>query len=112
MEIKLLFFGGRGTASGKIYLNIGKQGKHFTWHNNYHVGKSIVDIKSEEIRELVKKYSKRKHGQREYVNFGKIIGKWFNLNDGKYYDTTRGTIHWSNDGGYHIVPAPPAGWND
>lgn len=39
------------------------------------------------------------------------IYMWFNLKDGKYYDTTRGTIHWAKDGGYHIVPAPPVNWN-
>lgn len=111
MEIKLQLFGGRGAGSEKKYLNIGRQGKHYPWHNNYIEGKSIVNIRLEKIRELVKKYSKRKHAQREYVDFEEIIGKWFNLKDGKYYDTTRGTIHWAKDGGYHIVPAPPVDWN-
>ena len=111
IKIKVQLFGGRGVGSGKIYLDIGKQGKHFTWHNNYREGKSIVTIRPERIRDLVKKYTNKKHGQREYIDFEEPIGKWYNINDGKYYDTTRGTLHWAKDGGYHIVPAPPVGWN-
>lgn len=33
------------------------------------------------------------------------------VHEGSYYETTRGKIHWGKDGGYHVVPAPPNGWD-
>lgn len=107
MKFIAQLFGGRGSGSGKIYLNFGKQGKHWKWHNNFQQGKSILNIDPKKLQELVKLHANKHHGQREIVDFGEIIGQWLNPNDGKFYDTTRGTIHWSKDGGYHVVPAKP-----
>lgn len=109
MRILLQLFGGRGSGSRKIYLNYGRQGKHWEWHNNYKQGKSKVTVDPEKLQELVSKFKGRKHGQREVVDFGEIIGQWFH--EGSYYETTRGKIHWGKDGGYHVVPAPPNGWD-
>ncbi len=110
MRFLLQLFGGRGAGSGKIYLNYGRQGKHWEWHNNYQQGKSKITIDPNHLQELVNKFKGEKHGQREIIDFGEIIGQWFRERDGKYYDTTRGTIHWGKDGGYHVVPAPPIDW--
>ncbi len=107
MKFLLQLFGGRGAGSHKYYLNYGKQGKHWQWHNNFQEGKSILTLNPERLQELVNSNKGRVHGQREIVDFGEVIGQWLNPNDGKYYDTTRGTIHWSKDGGYHVVPAKP-----
>lgn len=41
------------------------------------------------------------------VDYGKNIGKFYDIRTGKYYDTTRATIHYDNKGNAHIVPAKP-----
>lgn len=110
MRINLQLFGGRGTSSSKIYLHRGKQGKHWEWHNNFMKGKSIVTLTPEQIEKLVKKYKGDTHNQREEIDFGVLIGKWYNSHDKQFYETTRGKIHWGKDGGYHVVPAPPNNW--
>lgn len=108
MMFLLQLFGGRGSGSSRRFLHRGKQGKHWPWHNNFQDNKSIVDIDPETIEQLVEEFAENNHGQRETIDFGRIIGQWLNPRDGQYYDTTRGTIHWAEDGSYHIVPAPPS----
>ncbi len=109
MKINIQLFGGRGTGSRKYYLHYGQQGKHWKWHNNYQEGKSPVAVSPQRLRDLVQKYkgSGERRGVREIVDFKEVIGKWFNSENGKWEDTTWGTIHWKNDGGYHVVPARP-----
>jgi len=45
--------------------------------------------------------------KREVVDFGRVIGKFYDENTGQYYDTTRATIHYDEAGCAHIVPARP-----
>ena len=47
---------------------------------------------------------------KETVDFGKIIGKYCDTKTGKYYETTRGIIHYDDKGNAHIVPARPKGF--
>ncbi|MDM5299475.1 T7SS effector LXG polymorphic toxin [Bacillus pumilus] len=47
-----------------------------------------------------------KNGNRERVNFGQVIGKYYNQKTEKYEATTNGIIHYSKDGA-HIVPSRP-----
>lgn len=111
MKFLAQLFGGRGAGSGRNYLHFGRQGKHWEWHNNFQKSKSKITIDPNKLQDLVNKYGGGKnHGHREFVDFGEIIGQWLNPKDGNYYDTTRGTIHWGEDGGYHVVPAPPSDW--
>lgn len=42
---------------------------------------------------------------RESVDLGKIIGKYCEPETGKYYNTTKGIIHYDSKGNAHIVPA-------
>ena len=93
-------------------IHTGKQGKHIVGHNNYKKGKSILNVSTETAQKLVNKYSGtgRKIGaSRERVNFKKVIGKYVDPKTGKAYDTTVGTIHYSNSG-THIVPEKPINW--
>lgn len=108
MKILIQLFGGRGRGSQKIYLHYGKQGKHWEWHNNFDKNRSRISISPEKLKQLVQKFSSTNHGQREVIDFGEIIGQW--AHEGQLYDTTNGIIHWSLDGGYHVVPAPPNWW--
>lgn len=97
-------------VSKKIHL--GKQGKHIVGHNNYTKGKSILNISTEKAQKLVNEYSgtgKKIGANRERVNFKSVIGKYVDPKTGKAYDTTVGTIHYSNSG-THIVPEKPINW--
>lgn len=90
-------------------IHLGKQGKHIVGHNNYTKGKSILSISTEKAQRLVNKYSgtgKKIGANRERVDFKCIIGKYVDPKTGKAYDTTVGTIHYSNSG-THIVPEKP-----
>jgi hypothetical protein len=44
---------------------------------------------------------------RERVNFGKVIGQYYDDLTGQYVDTTNGIIHYDSKGTAHIVPARP-----
>ena len=93
-------------------IHMGKQGKHIIGHNNYVKGKSILNISADKAQDLIKKYSGtgQKIGtNRERINFKKVIGKYVDPKTGKAYDTTVGTIHYSNSG-THIVPEKPINW--
>lgn len=106
---------GNGNATKNIVkgfdttLNAGKQGKHIVGHNNYIKGKSIVKGTMDEIQKLVNDFAgtgQWKTANKEMVDFGKIIGKYVDINTGEVLDTTRGIIHCSKKG-VHIVPAKP-----
>ncbi|WP_391509969.1 polymorphic toxin type 50 domain-containing protein [Bacillus pumilus] len=43
---------------------------------------------------------------KERVDFGQVIGKYYDMDTGKYVETTNGMIHYGKDGA-HIVPARP-----
>ncbi|RGC52327.1 transposase [Absiella sp. AM29-15] len=44
---------------------------------------------------------------KERVDFGKVIGQYYDEQTGKYLDTTKGIIHYNSKGQAHIVPARP-----
>jgi hypothetical protein len=46
---------------------------------------------------------------KEWVDFGKIIGKYYDINVGTYMNTSKGIIHYDSKGSAHIVPAHPDG---
>ena len=99
-------------SSAKIHK--GKQDKHIEGTNNYNQqranGKnpSILTKNAEELLREGAGKGTRIGINKEVVNFGKPIGKFYDVNSGKYYDTSRGTIHYDRDGGAHIVPAMPS----
>ncbi|PAD11281.1 polymorphic toxin type 50 domain-containing protein, partial [Shouchella clausii] len=43
---------------------------------------------------------------KERVDFGEPIGKYYDRDTGNYVETTRGLIHYSKNGA-HIVPSEP-----
>ena len=45
--------------------------------------------------------------KRETVDYGRIIGKWYDRKTKAYSDTTRATIHYDSKGNAHIVPSIP-----
>lgn len=44
---------------------------------------------------------------KERVDFGKVIGKYYDEATGTYTDITKGIIHYNSKAQAHIVPARP-----
>lgn len=95
-------------------LEEGKQGKHMMSHPNYQQGKSTLTISMKDLRRLAEQYSGKgqvignpEKSNREWVNFGKIIGFYID-EKGNKLPTTKGIIHHGKNG-VHIVPSHPEG---
>lgn len=44
---------------------------------------------------------------KEIIDFGKVIGQYYDEVSGTYTETTKGIIHYNSKGQAHIVPARP-----
>ncbi|AOP15142.1 transposase [Bacillus licheniformis] len=95
----------------------GAQEKHIPGTPNYkqeiangRKNKSIFYGDNKTAQELLDKFAGKgtllKNGVKERVDFGKVIGKLYDKDTGKYVETTRGLIHYSKNGA-HIVPSEP-----
>ncbi|WP_345911009.1 T7SS effector LXG polymorphic toxin [Bacillus altitudinis] len=94
----------------------GAQEKHIPDAPNYkqevangRPNKSIFNGDNKIAQELLDKFAGKgtKIGeQKERVDFGQVIGKYYDKDTGKYVETTRGSIHYSKNGA-HIVPSEP-----
>ena len=47
------------------------------------------------------------YGNKEVVDYDRVIGEFYDMKSDQYYYTTRATIHYDNKGTAHIVPAAP-----
>ena len=101
--------GGRSNAQ----IHQGRQDKHIKGTNNYNQqranGKNpsiLTSNPNKLLRDAIGK--EQSYGNNKVVvDYGKNIGKFYDIRIGKYYDTTRATIHYDNKGNAHIVPAKP-----
>ncbi|WP_368196739.1 T7SS effector LXG polymorphic toxin [Bacillus pumilus] len=94
----------------------GAQEKHIPDAPNYkqevangRPNKSIFNGDNQTAQELLDKFAGKgtKIGEhKERVDFGQVIGKYYDKDTGKYVETTRGLIHYSKNGA-HIVPSEP-----
>jgi filamentous hemagglutinin len=93
-------------GGGKPVIHEGKQGKHIPGHNNFQNGKS--ELTHKDPQGLLDKHGGTgvRHGNKEVVDFKQEIGVHVDQ-QGNRSATTRGTIHYDNSGGAHIVPARP-----
>ena len=104
---------GEAGGTGTVKVNVGQQEKHITGTNNYNQGVNRGinrSILSEDAQGLLDEFAGK--GQKigtnkERVNFGKVIGQYYDASIGKYVDTTNGIIHYDANGTAHIVPARP-----
>jgi len=105
---------GRGNVSVKV--NQGQQDKHIPGTNNYRQEEAKGNHRSillENPQRLLDSHAGRGvrlSSGRERVDFGRIIGQFYDRNIGRYIDTTRGIIHYDSRGNAHIVPAAPRGY--
>ncbi len=94
-------------------IHQGKQDKHIEGSNNYNQqvqnGKNpsiLTENPNDLLREGIGKGNN--HGSvKETVDYGRVIGKFYYPKTGKYYDTSRATIHYDSNGKAHIVPSMP-----
>ena len=93
-------------------IHQGRQSKHVQGSPNYQqevaLGKhpSIV-TESPDILLREGAGSGRMIGNREILDYGRIIGKSYDLKTSQYVDTTRAAIHYDTMGHAHIVPILP-----
>ncbi|WP_373864244.1 polymorphic toxin type 50 domain-containing protein [Nocardia vulneris] len=96
-------------------LNQGKQDKHIPGTNNYIPGKSIwtdpdpqglLDRYCGTGQQATPKFDIPTPGSKERVDFGKVVGQYYDSNTGQYVPTTKGMIIYSSTG-EHIIPAAP-----
>lgn len=106
--------GSSGGNSGGVKVNSGQQDKHVPGTNNYNQdvsGGKKPSILKENPKQLLDDFAgtgqKIPNTNKKRVNFGKVIGQYYDKSTGKYVDTTNGIIHYDSRGGAHIVPAKP-----
>lgn len=97
-----------------VKIHWDKQNKHVPGKHNFESGKSVLDHK--DPKRLLEAFAGKgkpvkntvpgSPNYKEVVDFQEPIGFWTNKENTAVVQTTRGTIHYSNDGA-HIVPAHP-----
>ncbi|MEH7650901.1 T7SS effector LXG polymorphic toxin [Bacillus safensis] len=96
-------------------VKAGAQEKHIPDAPNYKQEvangktKSIFYGDNKKAQELLDKFAGKGDmftKNRERINFGQVIGKYYDHKSNKYIETTNGLIHYGKDGA-HIVPARP-----
>ena len=100
-------------SNAKIHK--GRQDKHIKGTNNYNQqranGKNpsvLTDNPNKMLKEGAGNGTN--YGNKEVVDYGRIVGKFYDPKSDQYYDTTRATIHYDSKGNAHIVPAAPKGF--
>ncbi|MCL2695243.1 MAG: polymorphic toxin type 50 domain-containing protein [Clostridiales bacterium] len=111
---KGLFKGTRGARSNYT-IQRGLQDKHIVGTNNYKLeisnGKT-PSLLTEDAKSLLRERAGKGvmiNVDKEWADFGRVIGKYYDSNTGTYVDTTKGFIHYDKKGGAHIVPSKPTG---
>ena len=105
----------KGSRSNAI-IHKGRQDKHIKGTNNYNQqranGKnpSILNSNPDKLLKEGAGNGRMTTPNKETVDYGRVIGKYYDRESGKYYNTTRVTINYDNKGNAHIVPARPRGF--
>lgn len=69
--------------------------------------RSILTAEPQELLDNYAGKGNKISDTKERVNFGKVIGQYYDADTGKYVNTTNGIIHYKANGTAHIVPAHP-----
>ena len=107
-------FGNTRGCRSNAKIHKGRQDKHIEGTNNYNQqkanGKNPGILTSDPDKLLKEGAGKGRMitPTKESVDYGRIIGKYYSERYGRYYDTTRATIHYDSKGNAHIVPARPS----
>lgn len=115
----LKFEAERSAYFKNVRIHWDRQNKHIPGKHNFIVGDSTITIASEELEILIKQragsgqYVRGVWGEANYkerVDFGKIIGEYAVIKKGepiKYIPTSKGIMHYANNGFVHVVPSDP-----
>lgn len=109
-------FGNTRGSKTKIKIHEGRQNKHIFGTRNYKQelanGRtpSILTDNPERLLKEGSGYGRSVTSKKEAVEYGYVIGKYYDLKTKQYYDTTRAIIHYDDNGNAHIVPARPKGF--
>ena len=109
-------FGNKKGGRSNVQIHQGRQDKHIKGTNNYNQqranGKNPSILTSNPNKLLKEGTGKGRMTtpSKETVDHGRVISKYYDRESGKYYNTTRATIHYDNKGNAHIVPARPRGF--
>lgn len=114
--------GGKGWFDGtkgsrKPQVRQGLQNKHVKGTNNYkqEIAKgnhpSILEADPQQLLDSFagKGVKPTAESNKEWVDFGLVIGQYYNTTTKQYVDTTKGFIHYDSRGQAHIVPSNPTG---
>lgn len=104
---------GKRYINGKpVKINQGHQDKHIVGTNNYNNELAKGNHKSiltEDANQLLNDFAGegiKINDYKERVDFGKIIGKYYDEKTGTYIETAKGIITYGKNGA-HIIPARP-----
>lgn len=106
-------FGNTKGSRANSKIHDGRQNKHIEGTNNFKQQKANgknPSILTENPNKLLKEGAGKgisRGRNKEVIDYGKIIGKYYDRETGRYYNTSRATIHYDNNGNAHIVPAMP-----
>lgn len=106
-------FGNTKGSKSNYQIHQGRQNKHIVGTNNYRQqianGKnpSILTANAARLLKEGAGTGRMITDNKEAVDFGRIIGRYYDKETSSYYDTTRGTIHYDSSNNAHIVPARP-----
>lgn len=106
-------FGRTKGSHSNAKIHQGRQDKHIPGTNNYNQQKANgkhPSILTSDPNKLLKEGAGKgqNYGSNKVVvDYGKTIGKFYDIKTNQYYDTTRATIHYDSNGNAHIVPAKP-----
>ena len=98
----------------RFTIHQGHQDKHI-WGTNNHARElrkgEIRSVLTGNPHELLREWAGRgvRHTNKEVVDTGNTVGRFFCTTQRQFFDTTRITIHYDSKGQAHIVPARP-GW--
>ena len=97
----------------RVIVDKGNQDKHIKGTNNFNnlarQGKKegILEADAQQLLDERAGTGTRINATKERVNFGRVIGQYYDYEIGAYVETTNGIIHYTADGRAHIVPARP-----
>jgi len=108
------FDGTRGSAA----IHQGKQDKHIAGSANYKqeiaAGRhpSILTADAGVLLAEGVGNGHKPNPNKEVVDYGKVIGKFYDKSTKQFYETTRATIHYDSKSKAHIVPAKPVDYDE
>ncbi|MFL0251969.1 polymorphic toxin type 50 domain-containing protein [Clostridium neuense] len=112
-KLEIVIKDGERYIDGKpVKINQGQQDKHIVGTNNYNQAvnagqqKSILTGDADKLLDEFAGTGTKVSEYKERVDFGQVIGKFYDIKTGLYEETTMGMITYGKNGA-HIIPSNP-----